>query len=74
MIKKKKAKKIGEKIFFWSILVLPLLQFCVFYIGVNFNSILLSLASFNSSSDGCVTKIKSVFPFIKLTYALCVFE
>lgn len=50
MIKKKKAKKIGEKIFFWSILVLPLLQFCVFYIGVNFNSILLSLKTYDYST------------------------
>ena len=45
--KKKRNKKIGETIFFWSIFILPLLQFCIFYIGVNFNSILLSLKKFD---------------------------
>ena len=34
-----------EKIFYWAILALPILQFCIFYIGVNFNSILLSFQS-----------------------------
>ena len=47
MIKKQKNRKIGETIFFWSILILPLIQFCIFYIGVNFNSILLSLKTYD---------------------------
>ncbi len=47
MEKKQRNRKIGENIFFWSILILPLLQFCVFYIGVNFNSILLSLKTYD---------------------------
>ena len=45
--KKTRNRKIGELIFFWSILILPLLQFCIFYIGVNFNSILLSLKTYD---------------------------
>ena len=36
-------RKIDERIFYWGILALPLLQFCLFWIGVNFNSILLAL-------------------------------
>ena len=47
MKKKIRNRKIGETIFFWGILVLPLLQFCIFYIGVNFNSILLSLKTYD---------------------------
>lgn len=42
-----RSKKIGELIFFWSLLIIPLAQFCVFYIGVNFNSILLSFKSYD---------------------------
>ena len=40
-----------EKIFFWLLVALPLLQFAVFYIGVNFNSILLAFKSYNAT-DG----------------------
>ena len=36
-------RKIDERIFYWGILALPLLQFCLFWVGVNFNSILLAL-------------------------------
>lgn len=50
-VKKKKMtlknKKIGETIFFWSLLIIPLAQFCVFYIGVNFNSLLLSVKEYD---------------------------
>ena len=42
-----KNKKIAESIFFWSLLILPLAQFCIFYIGVNFNSILLSFKTYD---------------------------
>ena len=34
-------------IFYWAIIALPLLQFCIFYIGVNFNSILLAFKEYN---------------------------
>lgn len=34
--------KVSDMIFYCSILALPVLQFCVFYIGVNLNSVLLS--------------------------------
>ena len=45
-----------------------------FAIGTISNSTSLSFANFFSSSDGYVTNIKSVSPFIKLAYALYVSE
>lgn len=42
--------KIGRKkelIFYWAILAFPLIQFAVFYIGVNFNSILLAFREYD---------------------------
>lgn len=47
----KKKKKRGAKIFYWSVLALPLLQFCIFYIGVNVNSLLLSFKEY-TVADG----------------------
>ena len=53
--KKKKSKRNrSEKLFFWLLVALPLLQFAVFYIGVNFNSILLAFKSYNAT-DGTQT-------------------
>lgn len=45
-VKTKKRKKYGAKVFYWAILALPIAQFCIFYIGVNFNSILLSFKDY----------------------------
>lgn len=45
-------RKVGERIFWWSILLLPLIQFSIFYIGVNFNSILLAFQDIEMSLDG----------------------
>lgn len=42
-----KNRKLKESIFYWSLLAWPLLQFCIFYIGVNFNSILLSVKKYD---------------------------
>ena len=41
-----------EKFFYYSIVALPILQFCIFYIGVNFNSILLSMQNITMDSSG----------------------
>ena len=50
MVTVKKAKrgteKVKQAIFCACLLVLPLLQFCIFYIGVNFNSVLLIFQRF----------------------------
>lgn len=37
-----RGKRVGETIFVWSLLLYPLVQFCICYLGVNFNSILQS--------------------------------
>ena len=52
MAVKTKAGKIGlrRSLLFYSLMIAwPVLQFCVFYIGVNFNSILLAFKDFGTS-------------------------
>lgn len=39
----------SKKIFYYSLMFLPLLQFCIFYIGVNFQSILLAFQKYENS-------------------------
>ena len=48
-----KQKRRNQLIFYWSLLALPLLQYCVFYIGVNFNSIMLAFKQYRVT-DGVV--------------------
>lgn len=52
IVKRKKLtkKKRGEIAFYCVMLAYPLLQFAIFYIGVNFNSILLSFESYDFDS------------------------
>ena len=56
-LKLKKQKKLqskeflGEVIFFIVIAGFPLLQFCVFYIGVNFNSVLMAFQGYDAVTD-----------------------
>ena len=45
------ARRIKESIFYYGMLVLPLIQFLVFYVGVNVNSILLSFKSFEITDE-----------------------
>ena len=45
-------KNRGKTIFYWTILAFPLLQFVIFYIGVNLNSFALAFQSFDIYSDG----------------------
>lgn len=51
-VKGMNRRRRAEKIFYWMMLALPLLQFCIFYIGVNFNSILLSFQSIEMDTTG----------------------
>ncbi len=47
-INRGKTLKIDKSyIFYWAIIIVPLIQFCVFYIGVNFNSILMCFQKFD---------------------------
>ena len=47
---KKRLKLNNKKIFYYSLMLFPLLQFCIFYIGVNFQSILLAFQKYENSS------------------------
>jgi len=56
----------SKKIFYYSLVFLPLLQFCIFYIGVNFQSILLAFQKYENSefvflSDNIFGNFQRVF-------------
>lgn len=42
-------KRIGEIIFYCSIVILPIVQFCIFYIGTNLNSFRLAFSRWSSA-------------------------
>ena len=46
---KKRFQISSKKIFYYSLMLYPLLQFCVFYIGVNFQSILLAFQEYEDN-------------------------
>ena len=48
----KPKKNRGKTIFYWSILAFPLLQFVIFYIGVNMNSFALAFQEFDLYDGG----------------------
>lgn len=50
---RKKSDK-AKNIFYWSILAFPLLQFVIFYIGVNINSFALAFQEFDLQGGGFV--------------------
>ncbi len=50
-IKKRNKMNVSEKLFFWLLVTLPLIQFAVFYVGVNFNSVLLAFKKYNAVDD-----------------------
>lgn len=41
-------------VFYWAVLLLPLVQFCIFYIGVNFNSIMLAFKEWDTGTSTLV--------------------
>jgi ABC-type sugar transport system permease subunit len=49
-----KTRKRNDLIFYVLMLAFPVAQFCIFYLGVNINSILLSFKSFDSSTGAYV--------------------
>ncbi|MBO5712828.1 MAG: sugar ABC transporter permease [Clostridia bacterium] len=57
-----KNRKIGESVFVWTILLYPLVQFFIFYVCVNFNSILLAFKEVTlvDNSDG-IAEIEYAF-------------
>lgn len=52
MNKQRKKIRRGKDIFYWSILVFPILQFMIFYVGVNLNSFALAFQSFDYKGNG----------------------
>lgn len=44
--------KRGKLIFYCSLIALPILQYCIFYIGVNFNSVLLAFRQYDLGGSG----------------------
>lgn len=52
-IKIKTKTKINPRklLFYLSIVTIPLIQFCIFYVGVNFNSIVMAFQSYDSSTN-----------------------
>lgn len=65
---KKRKKKMGRgsKVFYWSMFSLPLLQFLIFYIGVNFNSILMAFQNIYIERDAVNGGVKYVTEFAGL--------
>ena len=51
------------QIFFWSMMALPFLQFIVFYIGVNFNSLRLAFVEYTYEGNSLVSKFPSLSGF-----------
>ncbi len=50
MVKKDKRNR-GENLFFWLLVILPLIQFAIFYVCVNFNSVLLAFKNYTVSGN-----------------------
>lgn len=48
--KKRKARR--KNLFYWCIIALPVLQFLIFYIGVNLNSFALAFQTFDYQNEG----------------------
>jgi ABC-type sugar transport system permease subunit len=48
------TKKLSENLFYYGVLAIPVIQFILFYVAVNFNSILLSFQSFDYQSGGFI--------------------
>ena len=50
--KRKKLKRRTKRLIFYTLLIiLPLIQFCIFYIGVNFSSIMLAFKKFSAETN-----------------------
>lgn len=67
---KKRLKITKKMIFYYSLMVLPLLQFCIFYIGVNSQSILLAFQKYENSKFVFLTE--DIFANFKQIYYNCV--
>ena len=58
---KTKKSSLKDLVFFYALIILPVLQFLIFYVYVNFNSILLSFQRYDSASAGFVFLTDNIF-------------
>ena len=56
-----RKKSRGKDIFYWSIIAFPVLQFLIFYVGVNINSFALSFETFDYSKGFSFVGIENLF-------------
>ncbi|HBF86975.1 MAG TPA: hypothetical protein DDW54_04770 [Clostridiales bacterium] len=55
--KNPKMSKVGEKVFYWAILVIPLIQFAIMYVAVNINSFLFAFQKYSyKEAAGTITE------------------
>ena len=66
-MKRANAKRIKDGVIFYHLMfLLPVLQFCIFYIGVNFNSITLAFKNYDSvTGEYSIVWFDNMFRFIK---------
>lgn len=57
-----------KRLFVYSILLFPLIQFCIFYIGVNFQSILLAFQKYNEAEQKFESLDGNIFQNFKDIY------
>lgn len=65
-MKTKKKMGKGAKVFYWSMFSLPLIQFLIFYVGVNFNSIAMAFQNIYMERDYANGSVKYVTEFAGL--------
>lgn len=49
-------KELDKNIFYWAIVILPVIQFIIFYICVNFNSVLMAFKNYAFDENGNLTE------------------
>lgn len=63
---RKNKKKQDGRLFYYLMFALPIIQFCIFYIGVNINSILLAFKSYDAlTGEYSVVGFANFFQFIE---------
>ncbi|MBQ4268040.1 MAG: sugar ABC transporter permease [Clostridia bacterium] len=63
---KRKKHKTGQIVFATVMLAIPVLQYIVFYIGVNFNSILMAFQVYERTSEGWVSSFAGLHNFAEV--------
>lgn len=64
--KKQNKMNKGARTFYWVMFALPLLQFVIFYIGVNLNSILMAFQKITLKRDSATGTVRYISEFVGL--------